>query len=180
MSATLIAHMMTSSNGNISALLALCAGNSPVTGEFPSQRPVTRSFDVFFDLRPNKRLSKQSWSWWFETPSRSLWRQCNAESKLKNVIKASVFKRLRPDDAHMRQWIMSSLVQVMACPVRRQAINRTNVDLLLIRAQETYFNKIPFKIRKVLFKKNALKCRLLDHHCRCASTTSVSTSEGTF
>ena len=34
-----------------SALLALCAGNSPVTGEFPSQRPVTRSFDVFFDLR---------------------------------------------------------------------------------------------------------------------------------
>ena len=42
-----------------SALLALCAGNSPVTGEFPSQRPVTRSFDVFFDLRLNKR-SKQS------------------------------------------------------------------------------------------------------------------------
>ena len=35
-----------------SALLALCAGNSPVTGEFPSQRPVTHSFDVFFDLRP--------------------------------------------------------------------------------------------------------------------------------
>ena len=41
-----------------SALLALCAGNSPVTGEFPTQRPVTRSFDVFFDLRVNKRLSK--------------------------------------------------------------------------------------------------------------------------
>ena len=34
-----------------SALLALCAGNSPVPGEFPSQRPVTRSFDVIFDLR---------------------------------------------------------------------------------------------------------------------------------
>ena len=47
-----------------SALLALCAGNSPVTGEFPAQRPVTQSFDVFFDLRPNKRLSKQSWGWW--------------------------------------------------------------------------------------------------------------------
>ena len=60
-----------------SALLALCAGNSPVTGEFPTQRPVTRSFDVFFDLRLNKRLSKQSWGWWFETPSRSLWRHCN-------------------------------------------------------------------------------------------------------
>ena len=56
-----------------SALLALCAGNSPVTGEFPAQRPVltgefpaqrpvTRSYDVFYDLRPNKRLSKQSWA----------------------------------------------------------------------------------------------------------------------
>ena len=49
----------------------------PVTGEFPSQRPVTRCFDVFFDLRLNKRLSEQSWGWWFETPSRSLWRHCN-------------------------------------------------------------------------------------------------------
>ena len=59
------------------ALLALCAGNSPVTGEFPAQRPVTRSFDVFVDLRMNKRLSKQSGGWWFETPLRSLWRHCN-------------------------------------------------------------------------------------------------------
>ena len=41
-----------------SALLAFCAGNSPTTGEFPAQRPVTRSFDVFFDLRLNKPLSK--------------------------------------------------------------------------------------------------------------------------
>ena len=52
-----------------SALLAICAGNSPGPGEFPAQRPVTRSFDVFFDLRLNKRLSKHSWGWWFETPS---------------------------------------------------------------------------------------------------------------
>ena len=71
--------MMTSSNGNFSALLALCAGNSPVTGEFPSQNPVTRSFDVFFDLRLNKRLSKQSWGWWFVTLSRSLWRHRNVK-----------------------------------------------------------------------------------------------------
>ena len=60
-----------------STLLALCAGNSPVTGEFPTQRPVTRSFDASFDLRLNKRLSKQSWGCWFETPSRSLWRHGN-------------------------------------------------------------------------------------------------------
>ena len=61
-----------------SALLAICAGNSPVTGEFHAQRPVTRSFDVFFDPRPNKRLSKQWRGWWFETPSSPLWRHCNA------------------------------------------------------------------------------------------------------
>ena len=41
-----------------SALLALCEGNSPATGDFVTQKPVTRSFDVFFDLRPSKRLSK--------------------------------------------------------------------------------------------------------------------------
>ena len=46
--------MMTSSNGNIFR----------VTGPF-------------FDLRLNKRLSKQPWGWWFETPSWSLWRHCN-------------------------------------------------------------------------------------------------------
>ena len=50
--------MMTSSNETFSALPVLCARNSPVTGEFPSQRPVTRSFDVFFDLHLSKRLSK--------------------------------------------------------------------------------------------------------------------------
>ena len=60
-----------------SALLAICAGNSPVPGEFPTQRPVTRSFDVFFDLGPNKQLSKHWWCWWFETPSRPLWCHCN-------------------------------------------------------------------------------------------------------
>ena len=65
-----------------STLLALCAGNSPVTGKFPSQRPVTRSYDVFFDLHPNKRLSKQSGRWWFETPTGSLWRHCNGYIQL--------------------------------------------------------------------------------------------------
>ena len=51
-----------------SALLAICAGNSPVT----------RSFDVFLNLRLNKRLSKQSWGWWFETLPHQLWRHSNA------------------------------------------------------------------------------------------------------
>ena len=60
-----------------SALLALYVGNSPITAEFLLQRPVTRIFDICFDLRLNKRLGKQSRGWWFETPSRSLWRHCN-------------------------------------------------------------------------------------------------------
>ena len=64
-------NMMTSSNGNIFRV----AG--PVCGEFPSQRPVTRNFDVCFDLFLNKRLSKQSWGWWIKTPSRPLWRHNN-------------------------------------------------------------------------------------------------------
>ena len=60
-----------------SALLAICMGNSSVTGEFPVQRPVTWSFDVFFDLGLNERLSKQSWGWWFEMPSPPLWHHSN-------------------------------------------------------------------------------------------------------
>ena len=60
-----------------SALLAFCAGNSPVTGKFPTQRPVTRSFNVCFDLHLNKRLIKQLWGWWFKMPSCSLWRHRN-------------------------------------------------------------------------------------------------------
>ena len=51
-----------------SELLDICVGNSPLSGEFPAQRPVTRSFDVFLDLRLNERLSKHSWGWWLETP----------------------------------------------------------------------------------------------------------------
>ena len=62
---------------NNSALLAFCAGNSPVPGEFPAQRPVTRSFDVFVDLQLNKQLSKQRWRCWFEMSSHSLRRHCN-------------------------------------------------------------------------------------------------------
>ena len=69
--------MMTSSNGNIFRVTGPYCGEFTGPGEFPAQRPVTRSFDVFFDLHLNKRLSKQSWGWWFETLSRPLWRHRN-------------------------------------------------------------------------------------------------------
>ena len=81
-----------------SASLAICAGNSPVPGEFPTQRPVTRSFDVYFDLRPNKRLSKQSWGCWIETPYRPLWRHRDGyrphrieRHNLTNAIRTTLF-----------------------------------------------------------------------------------------
>ena len=65
-----------------SALLALLL----VTGEFPAQRPVTRSFDVFFDLR----LNKQSRGCWFETPSCPLWHHCNEPARSMGLLVSSV------------------------------------------------------------------------------------------
>ena len=73
--------MMTSSNGNIFRVTGHLCGEFTGPGELPAQRPVTRSFDVFFDLSLNKRLSKQSRGWWFETQSRPLWRLCNGDKE---------------------------------------------------------------------------------------------------
>ena len=84
-----------------SAALAICAGNSLVIGEFSSKRPVMRSFDVFFDLRLNKRLSRPSSCRWFETPSRSLWRHCNempAPYRTQRAHNAIITSSLRQND----------------------------------------------------------------------------------
>ena len=83
---------MTSSNGNIFRVTGPLCGEFTGPGEFPTQRPVTRSFDVFFDLRLNKRLSKQPWGWWFETPAWSLWRHRNVKSSY-NGCKCSRYHR---------------------------------------------------------------------------------------
>ena len=82
----IIQSMMTSSNRNIFRITGPCAGNSPVTGKFLAQRPVTRSFDVLFYLRLNKRLSKQWWCWWFETPSHPLLRHCNGQRIISYLV----------------------------------------------------------------------------------------------
>ena len=97
-----------------SALLAICAGNSPVTGEFPAPRQMTRSFDVFFDLHLNNRLSKQARGWWFETPLHPLWRHYN-------VIHTS--------------W--SLLLDVCYCYLHHFAI----VEHLMLRNSHTSLNK---------------------------------------
>ena len=79
---------MTSSNGNIFRVNVPLCGEFTGPGEFPAQRPVTRSFGVFLDLCLNKWLRKQPRGWWFETPSWSLWRQCNVfpSTKIHNSL----------------------------------------------------------------------------------------------
>ena len=76
---------MTSSNGNIFRVNGHLCGEFNGPGDFPAQRPVTRSFDAFFDLRLTKRLSKQSRGWWFETVCRPLWRHCNETAFLATI-----------------------------------------------------------------------------------------------
>ena len=116
------------------ALLAICAGNSPVTGEFPAQRPVTRCFDVFFDLRLNQRLLKQSWGWWFETLSRPLLRHCNDLQYTQNKLctrftlcRALIAllcsdpekKRCSNVMGHILLWtcLILTLYELLSCPV---------------------------------------------------------------
>ena len=83
-------NMMTSSNGNIFRVTGPFCGEFNGPGEFPTQRPVTWNFDVFFDLLLNKRLSKQPWGWWFETLSWSLWRHCNDNAMFSRVTSVTV------------------------------------------------------------------------------------------
>ena len=65
--------MMTSSNGNIFRVSGFLWGEFTGDRWIPPQRPSTRSFDIVFDLYMNKRLGKQSWGWWVETPSRIMY-----------------------------------------------------------------------------------------------------------
>ena len=72
-----VQRMMTSSNGNIFRVTGHMRGEFPGPRWIPHTKASERSFDVYFDLRPNKRLSKHLWGWWFETQSRPLWRHRN-------------------------------------------------------------------------------------------------------
>ena len=72
-----------------SALLAPCAGNSPVPVNSPHKGQRHGAL-MFFHLCLNKLLSKQRWRRWFYTPSRSLWRHCNKALPIKGFIKTSV------------------------------------------------------------------------------------------
>ena len=101
--------MMTSSNENLFRVTGHLRGEFT---EFPAQRPVTRSFEVFL----NERLSKQSRGWWFETPSCPLWRNCKdlrillplplpcCLSGQETVILLSTWDKLRGCGHCLSQW----------------------------------------------------------------------------
>ena len=78
-----------------SALLAICAGNSLASGEFLAQRPVGRSFDIFFDLCLNKRLGKQSRGLWFQTLSRPIWRHSNEHWRIQMIDRKTPYSQTR-------------------------------------------------------------------------------------
>ena len=96
-----------------SALLAICAGISPVPGEFPAQKPVTRRFDVSFDLRLNKRLSKQSWGWWFEALSRPLRRHRNGLRQWRIVKNIDIIDLYQNTIEHIIVYIFCDVLQII-------------------------------------------------------------------
>ena len=97
-----------------SALLGLCSGYSHVTGEFPAQKPVTRSFGAFFDLCLIQKMSKRWRRRWFETPSRSLWRHCNESSQIYEPV--SVFEP--PPHPELTKWHpMVPLFEMCKCAI---------------------------------------------------------------
>ena len=112
--------------GTISAWLAICAGNSPVPGEFPAQRPVTRSFNVFFDLRLNKRLIKPSWGWWFETLSHPLWRHCNVTNESMNSLSPVSDKINTRQSRNIRCAMYTYKINYR----KTSSINRTNYQIV--------------------------------------------------
>ena len=100
--------MMTSSNGNIFRVTGHLCGEFTSSRWISAQSPVTRSFDVSFDLCLNKRLGKQSWGWWFKTQSRPLWRQCNV------LVKIVVFSLHFTEICFcLSTWHMFSLAPIM-------------------------------------------------------------------
>ena len=145
--------MMTSST--FSALLAICAGNSPASGELPAQRPVTRSFDVFFDLCLNKRLRKQSWGQWFETLSRPLLRHCNDKEEsdveqLSSTIFSSYWCYYPEPLGPERHYCLENTLQVITCKILKR-----NEDL-------TAFKISGCTLRYLFVKNGRLKLSIYD------------------
>ena len=137
------------------ASLAFCVGNSPVTGEFPSQRPVMRSFDIFFDLHLNKALCTQSRHRWFETPSCPFLCHCNVKWNLnqnamfqkitfQNIVcnMAAIFSGLNMTNEKCSWIITKSLYRVT---VTCRQVGGTQVNTLRPRQNGRHFPDDIFK-----------------------------------
>ena len=145
--------MMTSSNGGIFRVTgSLCR---EFTGEFPSQRPVTGSFDVSFDLGLHKWLSKHLWPRWFEMPSRSLWCHCNVRSIPRIFIMKSMLwldswyhvalPRIKQSALHINV-LMVALWPIQECSFPFFASGKMNACFMLFSVFDNTTNlKIYFK-----------------------------------
>ena len=165
---------MTSSNGNIFRV------TGPLCVEFTAQRriPHTKASDAelwlvcVFDLRLNKRLSEQSWGWWFETPSRWLWRHCNQTPvKLTQPIIWLMIIKICSQTKHSIQWSLytsvnlSSLVQLVAC--RLFGVKPIHI----FNCPGTNFNETLIKTQKCFWTRNCIwECRLEMHYSDVAMT----------
>ena len=116
-----------------SASLAFCGAE--FTGEFQAQRPVMRSFDVFFDLSLNKRLSKQSRRRWFETPSRSLWRHCNYKCMLWYLCNKHTWREWSTVYQRIWQWNRCAPLNTLATDtkhkIKRKRTCRSTNDIFI-------------------------------------------------
>ena len=142
-----------------SALLAICAGNSVVTGELPAQRPVTPSFDVFFDLRLNRRPSKQWWCWWIETLSRPLWRHSydlTDDQSIKLQIRAWGRQAQNPLPDQWLPWSVSPCGVISPLWFNLNSVNLNRCHSLTYVMRETKFDQTPFPyFEKVEYRDNS-------------------------
>ena len=132
------------------ALLAICAGNSPVNGEFPTQRPVTWSLGVFFYLSRNECLNKLSWGWWFETPSRQLWRHGNVSW----IIQHSVYFTFVKMYAYIyivQYWFPTPIQSNIVVCINSYRIRNGKFNETFWSSME--FHGIPWNSINLIFKK---------------------------
>ena len=123
------------------------------SSEFPSQRPMTWNFDVFFDLRLNKWLSKQWWGWRFETPSCSLWHNCDVLSfiydqfdyQTRNYVKGKHGSQLLIYCILMHKWFVNTYITVRS--------SKTKSDILMWISQMAFYgamNQLTFWLMAIL------------------------------
>ena len=144
----------------LSALLAICAGNSPVTSEFPAQRPLARSFDVFFDLRRNEgwvnnreagdlRCHRAHYDVTVIYPIKYI-----NDFVLFLKVSSAWINSLRFRDTFIRRWTGSSLIWIMAC----RLVGTTPLPKPMLRYyQWDLRNNIQYDIQS---RKCIWKCRM--------------------